>query len=443
MWIETEIIFQFLVAVWLWTLIWLERGIWASEKWDDVRTFSLVSFLWALATFISMKFSSEIIFLWVFAFIWALVAIYYFYGLTKQAKSWITTELAIITTFFLWVFVMMWLYKIALVLSIVITFLLSSKWFFKKITEKISIEELQNTIKFAVIALVILPMLPNEKYSIMDIWGFLGYEGTTSNWILNLDFFNPYGIWFFVVLMSGISYAWYIMSKLIWEKGSILASGAIWGLVSSTAVTASMTESSKKDEKNTDLYVVSTLIASTIMFIRVIIIVLFFNINMISSILLPSILMLVWIVSYIIFFYLKWRKNKEDTIIEQKENYKSPFSVWPALKFALFVLMIKFISWVWSLYQDVWWDYFFYALWIISGLADVDAISQTMSVDAMDWKVTTALAATTIIIAIISNNFVKWGLALNWNKKFGWSVMFGFIVSMLLWLVWVWIVAFM
>ncbi|MDR2411613.1 MAG: DUF4010 domain-containing protein [Candidatus Peribacteria bacterium] len=63
--------------------------------------------------------------------------------------------------------------------------------------------------------------------------------------------------------------------------------------MSSTAVTASMSELSKKDLKNTDMYVVSTLIASTIMFIRVIVIVLFFNINMLTSILLPAIFMLV------------------------------------------------------------------------------------------------------------------------------------------------------
>jgi uncharacterized membrane protein (DUF4010 family) len=56
--------------------------------------------------------------------------------------------------------------------------------------------------------------------------------------------------------MSAISYVWYILSKFIWEKNSIIASGAIGWLISSTAVTASMTENSKKDKKNIDLYVV-------------------------------------------------------------------------------------------------------------------------------------------------------------------------------------------
>jgi uncharacterized membrane protein (DUF4010 family) len=37
------------------------------------------------------------------------------------------------------------------------------------ILKKISKEELQNTIKFAVIAIVILPLLPDTKYSIIDM----------------------------------------------------------------------------------------------------------------------------------------------------------------------------------------------------------------------------------------------------------------------------------
>lgn len=442
---SVEIILQFLLAIWLWLLIWFERWVRKSEKTEEeIRTFALVSFLWALTTYISMTFWSS-----VFVTVWFVIVaifsfIFYWYWITRNNENWLTTELAIVVTFLLWVFVMLWYYQMAVILSIVVTFLLSSKKFFQNLSLKISMEELQNTLKFAVIALVILPILPDEKYSIMDLLWFAGFYWKFDNAILNLDFFNPYGIWFFVVLMSGISYAGYIMSKLIWEKWSIIASWAIWWLVSSTAVTASMTESSKNDKKNIDLYVVSTLIASTIMFVRVIIIVLFFNINMLSSIFLPSILMLVWIILYMIYFYIKWRKEKvEEVVVENKKEYKSPFSVWPALKFAWFVLLIKFIAWVWSLYKDVWWDYFFYALWVISGLADVDAISQTMSVDAMDWKVTTALATTTIIIAIISNNLVKWWLALNWDKKFGLAVMFGFIFSMIMWIIWVWIVIFM
>jgi uncharacterized membrane protein (DUF4010 family) len=236
--------------------------------------------------------------------------------------------------------------------------------------------------------------------------------------------------------MSAISYVWYILSKFIWEKNSIIASGAIWWLISSTAVTASMTENSKKDTKNIDLYVVWTLIASAIMFIRVILIVLLFNINMLNAITVPAILMLVWMWLYIYYFYNKSKNEKLIIKSDIESNYKSPFTVWPAIKFALFVLMIKFIAAVWTEYKDIWWDYFYYTLWIISWLADVDAISQTMAVDAKDWKLISSVASMTIIIAVMSNNIVKWTIAWRFGEKRFWKIVMGwFLFSMFFWII--------
>lgn len=242
----------------------------------------------------------------------------------------------------------------------------------------------------------------------------------------------------FVVLIALISYAWYILTKLVWEKSSIILLWAIGWVVSSTAVTASMSEASKKDTNNIDLYVVSTLMASLIMFIRVVIIVLFFNINMVNSIIYPSIFMLVWMLLYMAYFYYRSVRNHVhiDDIWLEKEDYKNPFSLIPALKFGSFVLFVKFIATVGILYKDVWGDYFFYALWIISGLVDVDAISQTMAVDSVWWKITLALASITIIISVMSNNLVKWTIALKFGEKRFWtSVMMWFIVSMIFWIV--------
>lgn len=444
---NVDIILQLLLAMWLWALVWMERGINEKTKllskssisfWD-IRTFSLLSLLWAMSTWLTMDSSNIFFIAWTLFIIWLFIVVYYSYSIYKEKQFGLTTELASIVTFFLWVFVMLGYVQIAIIMSIVLTFLLSSKGLIDKILEKVSREELNNTIKFAVISIVVLPLLPNEKFSISDILTYIWYTNPLNNSILNLEFLNFYWIWFFVVLMSAISYAWYIMSKVIGEKWSILASWAIGWLVSSTAVTASMSESSKKDLKNTSMYVVSTLLASTIMFVRVIIIVLFFNINMLSSIIYPSLFMLSWMVLYMVYFYYSSKdreaSNNSNLSFEEKK-YKSPFSIVPAFKFASFVLFIKFIAWVWALYKDVWWDYFFYALWVISWLADVDAISQTMAVDAIDWKVWLELAAITIIIAVISNNLVKWSIAMKfWEKKFGFAVMMWFVFSMIMWII--------
>ena len=69
--------------------------------------------------------------------------------------------------------------------------------------------------------------------------------------------------------------------------------------------------------------------------------------------------------------------------MQEQENIRSPFRIAPALKFASLIVLIKFISGVGIVYKDVWGEGLFYsALGIISGLADVDAITQTMAVDS-------------------------------------------------------------
>lgn len=102
------------------------------------------------------------------------------------------------------------------------TIILASREQVGRLFHAINKEELTTTLKFAVIAFIILPLLPNDKFSFADM---LGIE--SSNPVLSMDFFNPYGIWFFVVLMSGISYIGYILSRFVGAGKGIGVSGAI------------------------------------------------------------------------------------------------------------------------------------------------------------------------------------------------------------------------
>lgn len=435
---------QMLTATVLWSIIWAERDIF--DRWNTsteklsfgwIRTFSLIALLWWISALVDKLIWENIILISSVFIIWAFTLVSYTYSVIKRWQIWMTTEIAVFVTYFLWAFVLLWMLKFSVILTIFVSFLLSLKDFLEKIKEKISREELSNTLKFAVISIVVLPLLPDKEFSIAQLLWYMWYSWDLWNVpIIGLEFFNPYGIWFFVVLMSAISYVWYILSKMIWEKNSIIASWAIWWMISSTAVTASMTEKSRTDKRNIDLYVVSTLLASAIMFIRVILIVLFFNINLLWTITMPSIFMLTWMGLYIYYFYTKSRKERQNDNVEIKWDYKSPFTIWPALKFALFVLLIKFIAAIWAEYKDIWGNWFYYMLWVISGLADVDAISQTMSVDSKDAKILSSIASMTIIIAVMSNNIVKWSIAWRfWEKRF-WKVVMGwFLFSMVFWIV--------
>ena len=108
---------------------------------------------------------------------------------------------------------------IAVILSVLILLVLSSKDYLTKLRNRFSREELGDSLKFAVIALVILPLLPDAKFSIVEIiqWFYSG----SLNWthpILVARFFNPWGIWFFVVIMAGVEYAGFILSRVIGSK---------------------------------------------------------------------------------------------------------------------------------------------------------------------------------------------------------------------------------
>ena len=167
-----------------------------------------------------------------------------------------TTEIAFLITYCLGAFVLLGFSKIAIILTITLTFILSIKESLNKLKSKITREEISNTLKFAVVSFVILPLLPDHKYAISDLFINLGATIKFTSPIITTHFLNPYGVWFFVVVISAVGYIGYVLSKVIGEKNSIIASGAIGGLISSTAVTASMTEKSKHDVGNISLYAV-------------------------------------------------------------------------------------------------------------------------------------------------------------------------------------------
>lgn len=147
------------------------------------------------------------------------VVIAYSYSSFSKDKMGVTSEYAALLTYMIGVIVLSGYTIIAVIIAILILLILSSKDYLTKLRERFSREELGDSLKFAVIALVILPLLPDAKFSIMEIiqWFYSG----SLNWdhpILVAQFFNPWGIWFFVVIMAGVEYAGFILSRIIGSK---------------------------------------------------------------------------------------------------------------------------------------------------------------------------------------------------------------------------------
>ncbi len=322
----------------------------------------------------------------------------------------------------------------AIIFAIFISLIISAKDTLHNLMQKISRDELNTTLKFAAIAFVILPLLPDVKYSFSTLFQSLGFTEAAQIQlpIWTMEFFNPYSTWFFVVVMSGISYIGYFMTRIFGDKSGIIASCVMGGMISSTAVTASMSEESKKHPHNSSLYTTGALLASGVMFLRVIAIIAFTYSALLAAVFIPALAMFVVFIGLTGYFYLTSKKQASQEV-HIEEKVQSPFQIAPALKFAAFILMIKFIAALGIAYKDlIPQEIFYYGLAIISGLADVDAITQTMSANAKSGELAALIAGTTILIAVMSNNLVKGSLAFRFGEKmFGRKVLLTFIVSMI------------
>ncbi len=214
------------------------------------------------------------------------------------------------------------------------------------------------------------------------------------------------------------------------DRGVIL-SGALGGLVSSTAVTSAMAEKSRQDEKSPYPTVIATIAANSIMFVRVLGIVALFNPILLGTLMLPIGSMILTSAGLLWWIWYKSQEHRADGIITEKQE--SPFRIGPALKFAGLVVLIKFFSTFALVYQDsfsaliaqmtqfvpslagVLHHLPIYLVSLFSGLADVDAITQQMTElsrpsGALE-PLSTLAATTAIIIAVITNTAVKIGLA--------------------------------
>jgi uncharacterized membrane protein (DUF4010 family) len=449
---NNELLFLIFVSWLLWAFIWLERdvphkkGINFLNNWNDsfwwIRTFSIIAMLGTLSAWFDKYHFSWYFVLTIMVIITLFILLSHAYIVFNKKDVWITSELAWLVVFLIWVSCVYIWTSFSVIFTVIVSILLASKKISEKFISNLSRKELENTIKFAVISFVVLPLLPDKKFSFASILDslWISWVMDINNKIFQMEFFNPYSVWFFVVAISAIWYIWYMLSKYLWKNSSVVISSFVWWLVSSTAVTAAMSEESKKDPWNNYIYVLWTLLANSLMLIRVIVIVLIINFSLLSTIFLPAILMFLWLFSFMVYSYIKSKKvvnNKSNLNIDSK--IESPFSIKPAIKFWLFVLFLKFLAWIWVLYKDIWWEsVFYYAFWIISWFADVDAITQTMTVQAKDMLVSSSIAVSTILLAVMSNNTVKWLIAFKfWDKSFWKYVAWAFIFSIILWVLWI------
>ena len=142
---------------------------------------------------------------------------------------------------------------VASVATVVCLLLLALKDFLHRLARRVEVADVEATLTFAVISVIILPLLPNESYGPPPI-----------------DVINPYKIWLMVVLIAGLNFLGYLLVKVLGNEHGLVLTGILGGLVSSTAVTLSFSQRSRQEPAMSSAFVLAIVVAWTIMFLRVV-----------------------------------------------------------------------------------------------------------------------------------------------------------------------------
>ena len=382
--IELNIAWQFGAAVGLGMLIGLERERTRGEErtFAGVRTFSLVALFGAISVYAGEQSGLPWIVGLVFLAVTAVVVAAY-YVTAKSGKIGATTEVSVLVTFFIGSMCAWDKVGIAGAVAVVAMMLLALKGWLHDLAKRIEPSDVEATLKFAIITLIVLPLVPNTNY---------GPAG--------LEVINPYKTWLMVVLIAGLNFFGYILVKVVGREHGLGITGLLGGLVSSTAVTLSFSQRSRNEPDLAPVLALAILLAWTVMFFRVVVEVGVVNFSLAKDLVLGMVLM--GAVSLVICFLL-WRRGRSTERAEVESGH-NPFELGDAIKFGGLFAVVIFVAAAAQVYFG---NTGLYLAGALAGLTDVDAIALSMANLAQQDPASSGAAARTIVIAVISNTMVK------------------------------------
>lgn len=401
----------------------------ANESFIGIRTLSLVTALGSVAGLLYSEYQS--IFLLITIAFLILVGIHYTISSWITKDIGVTTEIATIFSYLIGVLIALEVFPIILTLglAIIIMLILASKEWLADIIEDVQRRELMAFIGYGLIALVVLPFLPNESYTLSDIPYI---KEMSSAMKLNLDrwkdieIINPFSTWLIVAIITGVDFAGYILERTLGRRSGLILTSLIGGFVSSTATTQSLAVQSKKSKKTNSL-VAAALLASLSSFFSVTLILLPINALFVARII-PTLLILIasFGVAAFIFLRLQSKDKKPKDENKRKEN-KTIFSLKPALIFALMYFSIKLIS---KIAIELFGETGFLATAAIAGFTGIDATSITIA-ELSRSTITPFIAVLAFLIVNAVNLLAKtFYIFLQGSKEF--TIKFGVSVAIII-----------
>ncbi|MGA8146764.1 MAG: MgtC/SapB family protein [Gallionellaceae bacterium] len=382
---SVEFLPQFLTSLAIGLLIGLERERTPSAK-AGLRTFTLVALLGTLAAMLSEKAGLPWLLVAGWVMVGAMIIAAYVNSPTEENDPGTTTVAALLMCYGLGALIWYGQATLAIMLAIGTTTLLYFKPELRGMTQRLTRRDLVSILQFSVLTFVILPILPDQNY---------GPYGA----------FNPHQAWLMVVLISGLSLAGYIALHWIKQSYSAPLLGFLGGLVSSTATSLVYARHSKSTANMVRLSAMVILIANMVVLVRLSVLG-----AMVSSAVVPHLLPVMGF--GLLFGFVStlagWSKLQTSTELPLPETV-NPTEIHAALGFGLmYVVVLLCSAWL----SDIAGSKGLYAVALISGLTDVDAITLSSLHLLNLGKLSAQQTVTGIALAYISNLAFKFGLVL-------------------------------
>lgn len=405
------IIFKLFMAGVIGAIVGLEREKNIQETNEKspigVRTNILIGILGASSLYLS-----QIINEWVFIICFATISALVFYPLTKKGNDGekmmsYKTSISSLIVFLMGALAFSGQIKVAVAVAVITTFVISLKATFHRIVYGISYTELIDSIKFVLIAFIILPFLPNQAFD----QNLLQLIDPTFSQTLDTNIINPYRIWFLIVIISGLNFLGYVLVRLFGKGKGYSLTGLIGGFYSSTVTSLNLASVSKKQTDIIYPFVAGILLACGTSFFKMIVLIRTLSNTLFDKLFPGMIAMCIYLLASGAFFHFYGEKKAKAASLtknKKKQNQelitlKSPLNLASAMKLAGFVLLTMLAANLILQYTDINWYY------ILAGLMAFFAVDDPIIISTADIAGVSITydTAKNIILGVIFLNFLQ------------------------------------
>ena len=400
------------IAIALGLLVGIQRQR-TQQRLAGIRTFPLVTAFGAVCAILSHSFGVWIVPAGLIASSAFVVMGNFARWRSGDSDPGLTTEFAMLLMFGTGVLVVSQPVALALALGGSVAVLLHLKPQMHALATRIGEDDFKAMMQFALISLVILPILPDQAYGPFGV-------------------LNPHRIWLMVVLIVAVSLGGYVAYKLFGERVGALLGGVLGGLISSTATTVSYARRSREHPAAVGISAFVVAVASAIVFGRVLIWIAVAAPAHLHSLGGPVLAMLFAIGAGAVAMWFASRGSS--TKMPAQSN---PTEMKSALTFGVLFAVVLFAV---AAAREYLGTGGLYAVAALSGLTDMDAITLSTSQLVHDGALSASTGWRLILVGSMANLVLKFAvavllggraLAVRLAAVFGFGLVAG--VGMLLW----------